>query len=641
MAVIFEKNSITDTEYDWFKNKIDTNFSLTDDGKSKVIFGFNGIGKSTIFKCISKTNNDKIEYLEYGDLKAQLIKGKDTIVISPNINLVTQLKSQIEPLKPSLNAQKNLKDVFGFTKAGDVNSFGQRIQTAWKDKSFSGFVKTKADIEAIETSLSGIPPKVFIGALAELSAVQNAQQELNDEKDHALFHVLNSLDKLTNQTDSVCPVCGNNAPNLKQIIQAKMNALSNKQSALIGKFKQADVTVDENAINNLIAIYRQIDNDVDLMADYLLSGGSSSTFDTIQQNLIAVQGLEAQLQPLVVQARSSYTNIKNSKSVLETDLKRYFKVLQTDVKFNDLEFTVTIKFPREIKTYSTGELNLLSFLYKAYSFIGSDKSILLLDDPVSSLDLVNHYKIAYEIVKTSISKTLVVLTHSTEFVNVVNSQYPDQFAFFYLEEASGVISLQKIPFNPSETNPNIVVLDKLTDVADFSGFIQALKTRDEDSSNTSIQRLFHFTSVKEHLDGDTQKFSNYDLISLIENFTSFTQTDFYKDSYTKIQYLCAMRMWLEKKLYSLISNSDTQLQARFMNEDTINKKIDCVLPRSGASVLNVTIPAGLTRDILMSKKVMLNQGVHYNSQVLPFAYAINLSLDMLRDEILEFKTLLP
>jgi hypothetical protein len=100
-------------------------------------------------------------------------------------------------------------------------------------------------------------------------------------------------------------------------------------------------------------------------------------------------------------------------------------------------------------------------------------------------------------------------------------------------------------------------------------------------------------------------------------------------------------VWLEKKLYLLISNSDTQLQTRFINEDTINKKIDCILPRSGAIVPNVNIPAGLTRDVLMSKKVMLNQGVHYNSQVLPFAYAINLSLDMLKDEILELKTLLP
>lgn len=642
MAVIFEKNSITDANYEWFKNKLDDNFSISDDGRSKVIFGYNGIGKSTIFKCIGKTNNTNIEYLEYGDLKIQLIKGKNTMTISPNINQIVQLKSQIEPLMPSLNSQKNLKDTFGFTKLGDVSLFGQRIMAAWKDKSFTGFVKAKADIQSIETKLSGIPPKAFIGALTEISAVQSAQQELQDEKDHALFHVLNSLDKITDQAESVCQVCGNNAPNLKQIIQTKMNLLNNKQSALIEKLKQVNIALDERLINNLVAVYDQINVDADLKADYLLCSGSSSAYDTINQNLSMVQSLETQLQPLVARAQSSYFNIKNAKTPLESDLKRYFQVTRTDVKFNDSDFTVTITFPREIKTFSTGELNLLSFLYKVYSFIGSDKSILLLDDPVSSIDLINHYKIAYEIVKTSLNnKTLIVLTHSTEFVNVVNSQYPNLFMFFYLEEASGVVSLQEIPFNPSEKNPNIIVLEKLIDSSGFSGFIQALKKRDEDSSNTSIQRLFHYTLTKEHLDGDTQKFSNYDLISLIENFTSFTQIDFYKDSYIKIQYLCAMRAWLEKKLYLLISNSDTLLQTKFLNEDTINKKIDCVLPRNGAIVPNVTIPVGLSRDILMSKKVMLNQGVHFNSQVLPFAYAINLSLDMLKDEIIELKTLLP
>lgn len=641
MKTIFEKNSIKDPEYVWFKNKLDTDFSIPDDNKSKIIFGFNGVGKSTLFKCIGKTSNNDIEYLEYGDINTQLIKSKKKIIISPNITLISQLNSQIEPLKPSLNAKKNLKDTFGFKKADDVKLFGEIIATAWENKSFSGFVKKKADIEAIEKNLSGIPPKVFIATLTEISAVQNAQQELQDEKDHALFHILNSLDKITNQTDSVCPVCGNDTPHLKQIIQAKMNTLSNKQSALIEKLKKENITADEKLINNLVEIYEKIDADDYLMADYLLCSGSSSTYDTLEQNLNKVQGIEAQLQPLVVQAKNSYNNIKNVKSALVSDLKRYFQVAQTDIKFNDSNFTVTINFPREIKTYSTGELNLLSFLYKVYSFIGSDKSIFLLDDPVSSLDLVNHYKIAYEIVKTSSKKTLIVLTHSTEFVNVVNSQYPNHFSFFYLEESGGVISLQNIVLNPTNTNPNVIALDKLTDTFGFSGFIQTLKTRDEYLSNTSIQRLFHFTSIEEHLDMDPQKFSNYDLILLIDNFTSFTRTDFYKDSYIKVQYLCALRVWLEKKLYSLISNSDTKLQTKFMNENTINKKIDCVLPRGGQKVSNVAIPLGLTRDVLMSKKVMLNQGVHYNSQVLPFAYAINLSLDMLKDEILDLKKLLP
>jgi hypothetical protein len=53
----------------------------------------------------------------------------------------------------------------------------------------------------------------------------------------------------------------------------------------------------------------------------------------------------------------------------------------------------------------------------------------------------------------------------------------------------------------------------------------------------------------------------------------------------------------------------------------------------------VTIPSTLTRDSLMSKKVMLNECIHYDSQVMPFAYASNLSIDNINNEIVEIKKL--
>ena len=39
----------------------------------------------------------------------------------------------------------------------------------------------------------------------------------------------------------------------------------------------------------------------------------------------------------------------------------------------------------------------------------------------------------------------------------------------------------------------------------------------------------------------------------------------------------------------------------------------------------------------MSKKVMLNQNEHYQSQIIPFNYALNISLDELVSEIKEIK----
>jgi len=66
MPNIFEKSHMIDNDFDFIKDKIDDTFVIEDNRRSKVIFGFNGIGKSTIMKCIRKySNNSRIEYLEY------------------------------------------------------------------------------------------------------------------------------------------------------------------------------------------------------------------------------------------------------------------------------------------------------------------------------------------------------------------------------------------------------------------------------------------------------------------------------------------------------------------------------------------------------------------------------------------------
>lgn len=637
---IFDKKSITDTKYDWFKNELDASFSIPNNKNSKVIFGFNGIGKTTIFNCIKETGNSTIEYLNYFELRDTLQKGK-VLTISANINQIGALRIQMEPLVQNLNGHKILKDTFGFSNQGDANAFGQKVFTAWKDKMLPAFTKKRTDIQNVENQLNGVSPKTFISAIPEITAVHSAQQELQNAKDQALFYILSDLDNITEASESVCPICGNSAQDLKQTIQTKMNALSGKKSALVEKLKTANVEVDATVINNLVTALSLLSADEDLKAEYVLSGGSSVAFDLLSKDYAQLQILNAQLLPLLSQAQINYKNIINTKDTLESDLKKYFNVDTTKIIYDNANYTITITFPRELKTYSTGELNLVGFLYRIYSFIGSDKTVLLLDDPASSLDLVNHYKIAYEVVKNSKTKTLIVLTHSVEFINVINSQYPGnpQFEYYYLEKSKGVITIQPIVVNTSSKNPNIISLDKLSDTSAFSGFIGALQKRETDPSNATIQTLFHYSTTAVHLDGDATKFSNYDLLSLIENFTSFNQTDFYKDSYLKVQYLCALRIWLEKKLYLLIPSSNLSLQTEFMHKDKLREKIDCILPRNSAPT--VAVPGGFTRDVLMSKKVMLNQGVHYYSQIMPFAYAINLSLDMLSDEILELKALLP
>src|SRR5690606_25874148 len=127
------------------------------------------------------------------------------------------------------------------SKIGEVDQFGERVKDAVRNNSFNGFTKTHDDIQAIETLLNNIPAGLFINAIPEISGVISAEQELQNEKDNALFNVLSSLNELTVETDNVCPVCDSNIANIKQIIQNKMHALSERKSELIIKLKKSNL----------------------------------------------------------------------------------------------------------------------------------------------------------------------------------------------------------------------------------------------------------------------------------------------------------------------------------------------------------------------------------------------------------------
>lgn len=636
MSIIFEPNMIKNTTYDWFKNKLSPDFKIEDNGKSKVIFGFNGMGKTTIFKCISEMKNNKVAYLQYDDDNVQLSKGKK-LLISVAINEIESINEKIKPLEEELNSYQLIKKSFGITNKKNLKKFGDKVIDAWDKKRFPGFAKVEKDIKDIETLLGNVKPRDFINNLSEISAVKDAKAELEEEKKRILFEAVSLIDQITLDDEEKCPVCDSLVPGIKQIIKEKLNNLNEKKSILIEKLNKVNITVDEALIDNLIKACKRFDDDLELRQDYLLCGGESINFNKFKTNLNKLNALKKQRNKLLNKAEESFNNIKKVSQSLKSDMQKYFKVSEDKIIFDDKNFTIQIEFSRNISTYSTGERNLISFLYRIYEFIGSDKTILLLDDPVSSLDLINHYKIAYEIVKNSLTKTLIILTHSVELLNAINSQYPNHFDFYYLEQINNIIDINKIPLIPPVNKPNIISLEKLTDIPNFAGFLDALKKRDKDLGNTNIQELFHFNNKKIHLDNDSSKFSNYDLLDLIENFSSFTHVNFYEDSYIKVLYLAALRVWLEKQLYECIIKTETSLINGFLAAETLNKKISCIWDRNGVIKKGIACPAGVTRDILMSKKVMLNQSIHIDSQVLPFGYAINLSFDTLAEEINELK----
>lgn len=625
-----DKNTIaTNTNYSWFANKLSDDFSMDIGDHSKIIFGYNGIGKSTIFKCIKEINSDSIEYLDYENKDDKRLKD-NKLEISVNINQISLNNQVIEETNGEYDAAKILKNNYSLTKKAEFDAISNSLNNVKKNK----VIKLRSNMNSVEKFINDHPDikiKPLIDLWKDFQALENASEELKKAKDNKKYlaykYAYDAFDE-----DNLCPICGSTIENLKQIIKNKIENLKNIKSEIVFKLKEYH-EVTKELISEYYTAYNELKVDDNLLIDYLLCSGDLESYKSMKDKLDKRDLKILENQGLVSEAQDKYNSVKTQEQLLKRDLKRYFKVENENVIFDDINHKITIQFDRAIGTFSTGELNLMVFLYHVYSFLGSDKDTMILDDPASSLDLINHYKIAFEIVRTTKTKKMVVLTHSVDFVNTINSQNPGKFKFYYLEEANNQLYIQLIN-NNSNTDVNVISLVKLSEADEF---IDLLKRRESDISNNTNSNdieVFHYTETPRYIGGDINKLSNHQLSDMIDNFTTFTNTDFYTNSLLKIKYLCALRVWLERKLYEVIPQT-SPMKNIFLEKKTINEKIDIICPNNGSNPYGVSF----SREELMVKKVMLNQGVHYHSQVMPMAYAINLSLDQLEKEINEIKSL--
>ena len=625
----FNKKSVSEN-YKWFSDKLSDDFHFSFIGKSKVIFGYNGIGKSTLFKCIKESNNTNIEYIDYVSDGKDILP-KDNLVISTNINSIIDIDKKLSSLDLLLNASEQMKTMSGITSKAQAKGILKKLEEIRDAKTIDSLESSKSEISDITKEFGVVNSKVFFKVWGATAKASTAKLELQNAKGKQLFNALSSINNLVSSDDKICPVCDTEKENLKVIIEEKMKRLSSSKSELCEMLADNFIPIKEETVESYIGLYDKLKNNNGLLTAFALCGGSEESYEKMANAIEDKKTLIKDKNDLLAEAKEHYLNVKKKETQLKHDLLRYFKIEETNVQFDDEKFLISIAFPRKIETYSTGEINLIIFLYRIYSFLGSDKTTLVLDDPVSSLDLLNHYKIAYELVKTAVDKTIIILTHSAEFLNTINSQYPSKFDFLYLEECSSRIRIQPIEVSAGSKDPNIISLERLTE----DSFVKALKEREMTGSSENID-VFHYTIEEKFLFNDPEEISNHKLIKMIDDFSAFSFSDFYKNTTLKIEYICALRVWIEYRLFKLITDKNKDKQASFLKERDLNGKINIIFPRDESNPFSIT---KFSRDDLMSKKVMLNQGSHYFSQVMPMAYSINISFDQLSEEIVEFRRL--
>ena len=620
---MFNKDDFCNINYIEF----DDDFNIELNQKSKIIFGYNGIGKSSIYKYLKNKYNE-YDYLDYEDTKESFLKNKKEVVIGARIQTITKLKNEIEQLKQNNDVEGILKK-YDYNSQAKAKKVSNELANIQKTKGIEQITLEKTKLDYVSNILYEEIKKDFFDNYKAIKEIANIKDEMellkNVYMDQAYQALINSID----DHETTCPACNTKGiHNLKEIFNQKKKIYEECNKSLFGNFKFSNNIEKEKQIEKLIKLAKDFDGKE--IAELIICDVNNERRSNIIENLKQIEEKNKEIEKMQEKLQKYYTNIKKE----EKDIKLYFEN-RFDIEkleFDDNENKIIVTFKRNVDTYSEGEIHLIILLFKLYEFKINDSDILIIDDPLTSYDLINQYKTLFEIVNTaSAEKKILIFTHNIEMINIINSQDSGTFRYQYIEKYLNKLYLKNIDMNATGS---ILSLNNLLDL-DSEKYLKLLIEREKEE-NDEYHKVFHYDNSYILQDSEFNGLTNEYFVNLIENFSpdDINNMTFSQNTFNKIIYMCAIRVWTEKKFYEAIKEDKETL--RKITGKQFSEKVNVLLPRNSNSLLIHEYP-NVTRTFLMSKKVMLNQNEHYQSQIIPFNYALNISLDELVNEINEIK----
>lgn len=620
---MFNKDDFCNINYIEF----DDDFNIELNQKSKIIFGYNGIGKSSIYKYLKNKYNE-YDYLDYEDTKESFLKNKKEVVIGARIQTITKLKNEIEQLKQNNDVEGILKK-YDYNSQAKAKKVSNELANIQKTKGIEQITLEKTKLDYVSNILYEEIKKDFFDNYKAIKEIANIKDEMellkNVYMDQAYQALINSID----DHETTCPACNTKGiHNLKEIFNQKKKIYEECNKSLFGNFKFSNNIEKEKQIEKLIKLAKDFDGKE--IAELIICDVNNERRSNIIENLKQIEEKNKEIEKMQEKLQKYYTNIKKE----EKDIKLYFEN-RFDIEkleFDDNENKIIVTFKRNVDTYSEGEIHLIILLFKLYEFKINDSDILIIDDPLTSYDLINQYKTLFEIVNTaSAEKKILIFTHNIEMINIINSQDSGTFRYQYIEKYLNKLYLKNIDMNATGS---ILSLNNLLDL-DSEKYLKLLIEREKEE-NDEYHKVFHYDNSYILQDSEFNGLTNEYFVNLIENFSpdDINNMTFSQNTFNKIIYMCAIRVWIEKKFYEAIKEDKETL--RKITGKQFSEKVNVLLPRNSNSLLIHEYP-NVTRTFLMSKKVMLNQNEHYQSQIIPFNYALNISLDELVNEINDIK----
>ena len=611
----------------------DDEFAINENDGNLIILGSNGIGKSSIYKTLEKKHSE-YDYIDYDGFKMNFIKNKNKLIIGAQIyELETKYK-----IKDQIISDLHIKDNFGTLNVNSQKTAKEifpELKTSYANQENSIKEFSSDKIELI-INVGFDKASFLISNFPDLLEINNIDNEINNLRDEFIKNIYTQLDKILDDTDKVCPICGCtcNKP-IKEIISEKKKKLGTLQNKLLKKYQKlnSQLTPDEIITNIKIITDLIRKNNIEKkdIIDYFVCGGNIENANNIIEKKEQLKNILNEIHDLEIEKQQFYLSLTENEIPIKEVFKNKFGVNEEKIIFDNQNYNIEILLPRNVDTYSTGEINLMIFTFKMYQFIASNKNVLIVDDPLSSYDISNQYRIIFDLVEITVTgKKVIIFSHNIDCVNIANTQHRGIFKYKYMEKYNGKLYLKNINLNAADSVLNISNLLNYADSNSIDTKYLKLLIEGENDLNAPRNKIFHYdSSYSSEYEGYT--LTNDYLVSLIDDLNEQTiiNDTFEKNAINKILYMVAIRIWIEKKFYQ---NSPTD---ESLHNKTFGEKIDYMFPRNNNIRWNGN--SKVTRKYLMSKKTMINQHDHYKSQILPFSYALNLSLDELKNEIIDIK----
>ncbi|MDE8329046.1 hypothetical protein PT249_02175 [Erysipelothrix rhusiopathiae] len=627
----------------------DNNFKLLFDEKNKIIFAPNGVGKTSIYTSMKNHNKDNCFFIDYEEMRLNFVKNKKKISFGPSIAASNLIREEINKIENEVNLVNEFK-LLKITTLTDANKVYQGLGNVFKNNGeiHKIFRDDKLELLSKFNSYKGI----IVNNYSDFKDISKLSEEIKLISNQKFLNIYDEIKNLIDEDENKCPVCDSIArKTIISIIEEKERSLKKIESRLIDDFIKENSTLSvqdsQTALNEIISVFNNNEITNQDIVSFAVAPNDHSEFSKkIKNNQDKVIKLNKELIDINTRLKEFYENVSENERYRDL-ICQIFRIKDDAIKLNTDEYRIEIKLDRNIETYSTGEVNVALFMTSLFEFVQTDKEWIIMDDPISSFDLTNQYKIIFELIDLlvrdeTIKRKAVVLTHNLDVFNIANSERKI-FNFYAIEsfnetfetESEKILSL--IPVNIGESLSINTILRKIENTRKIDyAYIDALIKREE-KDNEKFHDIFHYHGSMKTINNGDIDISNEYLYSLIDDIDKKRtlvgdRQNFYRNCSTKIIYIAALRVWIEKKIYE---NCITQENIDdFKKCNTLNQKIELIYPDSNLTKENLHF-----KTSLLSKKAMLNQNAHYESQISPFNFTLNINIGTLADEIIEIKRL--